>query len=179
MEVALRERLSRLDLELPPSAATHRQQWVLLPHRTSFAPLLALFGCFCCVDAILWVLSVVSRFALWLYLHIVDVLLLRLFVCNPGRLYLIAMHFDDMHGTSCVDVVTMQSNAIESVYDAVGVCSWLEIHWPPCVPAPRWLQMACFGLFRYQLAALWCHQRHRSVVIYHKLWSNCMTVLGI
>ena len=73
MEVALRERLSRLDLELPPSAATHRQQWVLLPHRTSFAPLLALFGCFCCVDAILWVLSVVSRVTLWSHLHTIDV----------------------------------------------------------------------------------------------------------
>jgi len=86
MEVALQERLSRLDLELPPSAATHRQQWVLLTHRTSFAPLLAPFGCCCCVDAILWVLSDVSRVTLWLHLHIVDVLLLRLFVCSSGRL---------------------------------------------------------------------------------------------
>lgn len=86
MEVALQERLSRLDLELPPSAATYRQQWVLLPHRSSFAPLLAPFGCFCCVDATLWLLSVGNRVTLLLHLHIVCVLLLRLSVCSPGRL---------------------------------------------------------------------------------------------
>lgn len=67
----------------------------------------------------------------------------------------------------CKELVTsMPSSTIDFVYCAVGVCSWLKILWPPCVPVPCWLQMACFSLFRYLLAALW---RHKSVVIYLRL----------
>ena len=175
--MALRERLSRLDLELPPSAVTHRQQWVLLPHRTSFAPFLALFGSFCCVDAALWVLSVVSSIALCLYSHIIDGLLLRPFVCNQS----------DYTQLPCALVTCMVCHVWMWRPCSQVQLSLCVMQWAPAAGSRYTGHLVCHSHAGYRWPAslcsgtitLWCQQHHRNAVIYHKVWSNGMTILGV